>query len=96
MDFASPLAGTTLGRYRIDALIGTGGMGAVYRAYDTVLKRPLAIKVLRDSSSDNQLLREAQSASALITRASAPSTKSAASAAPPSSRWSTWTASRWR
>ena len=66
MDSASPLdAGTTLGRYRIDALIGTGGMGAVYRAYDTMLKRPLAIKVLRDSSSHHQLLREAQNASAL-------------------------------
>src|SRR5262245_21096289 len=66
MDFASTLAaGTSLGRYRIDALIGTGGMGAVYRAYDTVLKRPLAIKVLHDRSSHNQLLREAQSASAL-------------------------------
>src|SRR5215510_13636794 len=66
MDVVRPLAaGTTLGRYRIDALIGAGGMGAVYRAYDTVLKRPLAIKVLRDSGSDHQLLREAQSASAL-------------------------------
>src|SRR5262245_4897160 len=66
MDSASPLvAGTTLGRYRIDALIGTGGMGAVYRAYDTVLKRPLAIKVLRESGSHHQLLREAQNASAL-------------------------------
>src|SRR6185436_6312960 len=58
-------AGTTLGKYRIDALIGSGGMGSVYRAYDTVLKRPLAIKVLRESGSHNQLLREAQSASAL-------------------------------
>ena len=66
MDSATTLAaGTTLGRYRIDALIGTGGMGAVYRAYDTVLKRPLAIKVLHDGSSHQQLLREAQSASAL-------------------------------
>ena len=66
MDSASPLAaGTTLGRYRIDALIGTGGMGAVYRAYDTVLKRPLAIKVLREGGDHDQLLREAQSASAL-------------------------------
>ena len=66
MDPANPLAaGTTLGRYRIDALIGTGGMGAVYRAYDTVLKRPLAIKVLREGGAHDQLLREAQSASAL-------------------------------
>ena len=66
MDSATPLAaGTTLGRYRIDALLGTGGMGAVYRAYDTVLKRPLAMKVLHDSRSHDHLLREAQSASAL-------------------------------
>jgi tetratricopeptide (TPR) repeat protein/predicted Ser/Thr protein kinase len=66
MDSTSPLdAGTTLGRYRIDALIGTGGMGAVYLAYDTVLKRPLAMKVLHGSDSHDHLLREAQSASAL-------------------------------
>src|SRR5262245_60678836 len=40
-------------------------MGAVYRAYDTTLKRPLAIKLLRESGAGDQLLREAQSASAL-------------------------------
>ena len=60
--------GTQFGRYRIDAMIGAGGMGEVYRAYDTTLRRPLAIKVLREGSRsgpDHQLLREAQSASAL-------------------------------
>ena len=49
-------------------MIGAGGMGEVYRAYDTTLKRPLAIKVLREGSRsgpDDRLLREAQSASAL-------------------------------
>ena len=49
-------------------MIGAGGMGEVYRAYDTTLRRPLAIKVLREggrSGPDDQLLREAQSASAL-------------------------------
>ena len=42
-------------------------MGEVYRAYDTTLRRPLAIKVLREGRGgpDDQLLREAQSASAL-------------------------------
>src|SRR4030095_4095527 len=40
-------------------------MGSVDRAYDTTLKRPLAIKVLRESGPSDQLLREAQSASAL-------------------------------
>jgi Tol biopolymer transport system component len=38
--------GTLLGVYRIDALIGAGGMGQVYRATDTRLQRQVAIKVL--------------------------------------------------
>ena len=33
-------------RYHIEALIGRGGMGAVYRATDLVEKRPVALKVL--------------------------------------------------
>src|SRR5262245_41240860 len=38
--------GTTLGGYEIVALIGAGGMGEVYRATDSHLKRSVAIKVL--------------------------------------------------
>jgi serine/threonine protein kinase len=34
------------GRYRIDHLLGMGGMGAVYRGYHLLLKKPVAIKVL--------------------------------------------------
>jgi serine/threonine protein kinase len=40
------LAGTRLGPYEILGLIGAGGMGEVYRAVDTKLKREVAIKVL--------------------------------------------------
>src|SRR6185437_10471885 len=41
--------GTRVGPYVVDALIGQGGMGAVYRAHDTRLRRDVALKVLLPS-----------------------------------------------
>jgi serine/threonine protein kinase len=38
-----PTLGTRIGRYEILSLIGTGGMGEVYRAYDSTLSRDVAI-----------------------------------------------------
>jgi hypothetical protein len=58
------LAGTTLGaRYRVDELIGRGGMADVYRGADVVLDREVAIKVLteRDDGERDRFLREARS-----------------------------------
>jgi len=43
------IAGTRLGPYEITAQIGVGGMGEVYRATDTNLKRQVAIKVLPEA-----------------------------------------------
>ena len=41
--------GTQVGPFRIETLLGAGGMGEVYRAHDTKLQRAVAIKVLPDS-----------------------------------------------
>jgi eukaryotic-like serine/threonine-protein kinase len=54
-------------RYRLDELVGEGGMAIVYRGYDLVLNRDVAVKLLRDQyGSDENFLarfdREAQSA----------------------------------
>ena len=42
------------GRYLIEELIGVGGMANVYKAFDTVEQRPVAIKMLRDEYVDNE------------------------------------------
>src|SRR2546426_12431659 len=44
-----PLVGQRLGPYEIGSLIGSGGMGDVYRARDTTLDRDVAIKILPDA-----------------------------------------------
>src|SRR3954447_230432 len=45
------------GRYRLDAVIGAGGMSTVYKAFDTVLERPVAIKLMhREIASHSEQL----------------------------------------
>jgi eukaryotic-like serine/threonine-protein kinase len=61
--------GTQLGAYRIETILGEGGMGVVYRALDTKLNRLVAVKLLSDvvadAASRRRFQREAQTASSL-------------------------------
>src|SRR5579864_1788957 len=57
-------------RYRLDATIGEGGMAIVYRGYDLLLRRQVAVKVLRpqyaaDEAFVQRFYQEAQAAAKL-------------------------------
>ena len=70
LDQAQTLVGRTLGHYELVALIGSGGMGEVYRARDSRLDRNVAIKVLPQHLSAhpdalNRFEREAKAVAAL-------------------------------
>src|SRR5262249_54134196 len=69
-DQSDVLAGLSVGPYRIDRLLGAGGMGEVYYGWDTRLLRPVALKFLsreylNDAAARKRFQREARAASAL-------------------------------
>jgi len=60
-----------LGRYEIERVIGSGGMGLVLKAFDTELNRPVAIKVLarhlaHSSAARQRFARESKAAAAVV------------------------------
>src|SRR5215217_7874083 len=64
------MIGRTLEHYRLEAKLGEGGMGIVYKAHDPRLNRPVAIKVLpaaqvQDATAKQRFIHEAKAASAL-------------------------------
>lgn len=64
------MEGTPFGRYRLVEVLGRGGMGEVWRAFDTVTERTVAVKVLPahlagDEGFQKRFLREAKAAASL-------------------------------
>ena len=61
---------TRIGRFRVIKQVGTGGYGVVYKAYDPLMKKPVALKVPRQDSTRrvpfDKLVEEAQSLDELV------------------------------
>jgi len=70
MDDEKSMVDKTIKHYKVDELLGRGGMGVVYRAQDTKLNRPVALKMIKpgltaDPDKRNRFLQEARAAASI-------------------------------
>jgi len=73
MSMRAPTGTLLSGRYRLDEQIGIGGMSRVYRAFDTLLEREVAVKVLnREVASDSDPLERFRREARAVARLSHP------------------------
>jgi hypothetical protein len=83
------------GRYRLDEEIGKGGMSTVYRAFDTVLERPVAIKLMhRESASDADQLERFRREARAVAQLSHPHIVTVIDAGEESLGWAGWAGSQ--
>ncbi len=68
MPNGDPMIGTTVGRFRIDAVLASGGMGTVYLAEQERPKRTVALKVLREGLASPSMLRRFDHESQILAR----------------------------
>lgn len=66
------MIGTTVGKYRVLARLGRGGMGIVYKALDETLDREVAIKVLNPDVTDAELLKRFRAEAVSLARLNHP------------------------
>ncbi|WP_183099407.1 serine/threonine-protein kinase, partial [Nocardioides pelophilus] len=64
--------GVIKGRYALEEIIGSGGMGVVYRGRDEVLDRPIAVKMIRQELASEEFVKRFEREAAILARVRSP------------------------